>query len=356
MMAFGTVDCHAYSAVAFSRSLGYGYCYDRDTKPEAATCALNYCRQNASDPDTCGVAYSGSARSNYALAIGKHHWGIGSDDTSPDADRAALGFCAASDCTVRVRWSESKGEPDFPTHAPLVVTDPAHTAVLIEMSGSLAEHVPDECHLDRIDGPWSTPSTIAIVDGEAINGLKLLLDRFCTPHKVGGKELKIDLRAADLLVRINAYIAAGIPPQQILLFGHSAGAWASLMVKSQHPALVNAVIAIAPAFAGKIATRNPWWWEVRAKYLARLAASTDLSALVFSFAGDAFEPPDGLGDLARAHGVTFVPVTSGEISSAGCHMAGHYILRDPCFERTWGNTVRNYIVDRLRKASRSSAQ
>ena len=46
---------------------------------------------------------------------------------------------------------------------------------------------------------------------------------------------------------------------------HSAGAWASINLKSRYPKKIKGVITFQPAFAGKIKSRksNPFWEEVK---------------------------------------------------------------------------------------------
>ncbi|WP_423065485.1 DUF4189 domain-containing protein [Devosia sp. CN2-171] len=96
----------AYTAVAISDSRAYGYCNNMQSLGEAADCAMRYCRQSATDPQTCVVGFQSEPTGNYALAIGDGGWGAAMGQSQAEADRDALGYCKAAGCVVVARWTE----------------------------------------------------------------------------------------------------------------------------------------------------------------------------------------------------------------------------------------------------------
>jgi hypothetical protein len=96
----------AYTAVAVSQSLAYGYCNNMQSLGEATECAMRYCQQSASDPQTCTVGLESEPTGHYALAIGGGGWGAASGQSQAEADRDALGYCQRAGCEVVARWTE----------------------------------------------------------------------------------------------------------------------------------------------------------------------------------------------------------------------------------------------------------
>ena len=115
--------------------------------------------------------------------------------------------------------------------------------------------------------------------------------------------------------------------------GHSAGAWASLLVAREGPGWFNAVVAFGPAFAGLRATR--------------------IDALIFAFEGDPYEPPEDLAFLRRIPRVELVVLSGTRIDDVSCgSRSAHLTERKPCFHATQGARIRDYIERRLRRAER----
>jgi hypothetical protein len=96
----------AYTAVAVSEKLAYGYCNNMQSVGEATECAMKYCRQSATDPQTCAVGLQSEPNGHYSLAIGGGGWGVASGDSEAEADRSALGYCRSEACVVVARWTE----------------------------------------------------------------------------------------------------------------------------------------------------------------------------------------------------------------------------------------------------------
>lgn len=96
----------AYTAVAISDSRAYGYCNNQQSIGAARDCALQYCKQSASDPHTCVIGLESEPTGHYSLAIGGGAWGVASGETEVEADSDALLYCKASNCQIVARWTE----------------------------------------------------------------------------------------------------------------------------------------------------------------------------------------------------------------------------------------------------------
>lgn len=154
-------------------------------------------------------------------------------------------------------------------------------------------------------------------------------------------------RADEILAAAARFRAIGVPARNIFLFGHSAGGWSSLMAARKSPALFNAVIAFAPAFAGPRyeQAKYPWW---RGDYLPRqiayLRQAPRLDALIFAYDDDDFERPADLAPLATIPGLHIVPFNA-------C-ASGHRTAYSDCFRARARNDIDQYIRERLGDGTR----
>ena len=106
MSLAATPAAMAYTAVAISGKLAYGYCNNMQSVGEATDCAMQYCQQSAPDPHTCAAGIQSEPTGHYSLAIGGGGWGVASGDSEAEADRSALGYCRSAACVVVARWTE----------------------------------------------------------------------------------------------------------------------------------------------------------------------------------------------------------------------------------------------------------
>ena len=156
------------------------------------------------------------------------------------------------------------------------------------------------------------PFWVQKLQGETIDGRPILFHFPCIrtqTDKVDGTmcERGVCKRAAMIQEVVGNCVARGYRSSNIFLAGYSTGAWASLLVKRANPALVNGVIATAPAFDGKREERfcqTPECRdrEARDRGLMRLqhdrwlggdaSARPELNALVLGFYCDPFGYPD----------------------------------------------------------------
>ncbi|MBL8835489.1 MAG: DUF4189 domain-containing protein, partial [Alphaproteobacteria bacterium] len=305
------------------------------------------------DCDVLAVAPAGTC---LALARGPGaNLGWALRDGADAARAAALGACgrggAAAACTVVAARCLPAVASRRIVGPPRRIDDPERAIVVIHSHGSLPTREADPCEMDRVNAPFGVPSVIDALEGETIAGRRVVVDGFCTPTRIGPMDPNTGLRTPKVIPRMReiaaraaAYVAAGVPAQQILLSGHSAGGWASLLVERERPDLIAGVIAFAPAAFGVAATRPPPVEAARRRRYADLTATAALRALVFGFAGDAFETADDLAVLARVPGVAFVAVPADAIDGRPCAFAPHQRVRDPCFAETQAERIRRFIA------------
>lgn len=224
------------------------------------------------------------------------------------------------------------------------------TILVIYSHGSRAENLADRCA--PLAG--TTPPIIRQLAGRSVHGQRLVVYAHCSSTGAGAFDArerhgrpKVEQRAADLERRVAAFVALGMPAERIVLAGHSAGGWISLLVAAEHEPRVAGAIAFAPAFAGPMRTRSDGWQWLRDLHAERLARASRIDALVFAFAGDGFEGPDDLAFLAGISGVEMVSVANPALAGPAC--GGHSAHRtsfSPCFARDHGARLVDFVAQR----------
>lgn len=246
--------------------------------------------------------------------------------------------------------------PALSGDGPLKLADPTTTAVLIYNHGSRSESQTDLCNPLAEDGN-TTPSIVRALAGDTLAGRQLAVFVFCTGTKIGsfrsnggGGTPKLAGRREDIAQLVDAFRDAGQPPELLFLMGHSAGGFASLLVESASPEAQNAVIAFAPAFAGRRSDRSPAWQELRQTYVRELKRGGPADALVYAFQGDPYNRPEDLAFLAGIPGVTLIQhFNLGRGDGVGCGFADpHRTVFLDCFVRAQEETLRRYLAGRLR--------
>lgn len=193
----------------------------------------------------------------------------------------------------------------------LSVHDPTSVILVIFLHGSETENQQDIC-VPR--GTWSsTPAVISALCGAAIDGRHLLVFAHCTnvsPSTTGQitpADTKVSRRFIELGKLIGAFLTMGFKKEQIVVAGHSTGAWVALLFLALNPGAYCGAIAFAPAFSGKSATRSADWENLRSSSVASIAQAQKLPALIYAFEHDEFENPDALCFLKQLPETEFIP-------------------------------------------------
>ena len=124
---------------------------------------------------------------------------------------------------------------------------------------------------------------------------------------------------------------------KIVLSGHSAGAWASITLKSKFPEKIDGVIALNPAFAGPKKGRSSFWEDIR-KYGINLINFANLkNIIVFSHNKDKYETPKSLSFLSNSELVNFNDSSSSRCKGKVMLGGYHGITLTKCFAETNNN-------------------
>ena len=359
------VAASAAAPAAADEVMALGYARGRAAiavaRPDSAAASAAARAQCGSDCRILAVAPAGTC---FALAREQgptFGWAV--EETEPVAREAATGACrdgnrGRSCAVVAARCLPAERAPaHYGSPTPLHVANPTNTIVIIHMHGSRQPNEPDPCEMNQVNAEYGVPSVINALDGTVIAGRRVLVDGFCPPTRVGvmdpqiGQLTKLAPRVLDLGRRAAAYVAAGVPPRQIILSGHSSGGWAALMVERERPDVIGGVIAFAPGAFGTSGARPALTQQVRRTRYAELRSAARLRALVFGFAGDDFESADDLQVLALTRGVSFMPIPQPGPAGRRCVLPPHSRVRDPCFSETQGGRIRAFIAARVAGSS-----
>lgn len=228
--------------------------------------------------------------------------------------------------------------------------------VLLYMPGSGQEFRPDPCDRQPRNSLGHPPKWFADLDGTRIGGWLVYAKTYCTPTKVGEYNAgersgtpKVVKRAKDIGDEVRRLNAQGVPPERIFLIGNSAGGWASLLTAVEDPTGFNGIVAMAPAFAGEKDDRDAGWWWIRERLQRRIESASQIDALVFAFAKDAFEEPCDLEFLGRIDGIRFEPLPSSSIDGVDCSWfsSAHRLHQQRCFYETQLPLIREFIEERV---------
>ncbi len=120
----------------------------------------------------------------------------------------------------------------------------------------------------------------------------------------------------------------------IVLSGHSAGGWDSLVLKSNFPSEIDGVIAFHPARSGKFAgTKNPHkgWINWRNYKISMIKVDKLENVLVFSHEKDKYESPKTSKFLSDSQSVRFVDVSDTNCKKKLKTGGWHGITLTKCF-------------------------
>ena len=248
------------------------------------------------------------------------------------------------------------------------ISNKENTILIIYTHGSDVDWVLDKC-----SKPWNkTPPVIRQLHDQKIKKFQIKIYHLCSgvrgwtekerikmweAHQESGKlssdvtdkkkvplmqKRKQVLKQKVIKEKIDSFAKQGF--ENIVLAGHSAGAWASITLKSKFPEKIDGVIALNPAVAGTLKNRKEWpWWEDIKNYLINLMELSDLTnELVYSHNKDKFEIPETLFFLSNLSSVKFI-----DLSTSGCKgekkfNGYHGITLTECFAK-YEETNKNII-------------
>ena len=120
----------------------------------------------------------------------------------------------------------------------------------------------------------------------------------------------------------------------IVLSGHSAGGWDSLVLKSNYPSEIDGVIAFHPARSGKFAkAKKPHkgWINWRNYKISMIKVEQLENVLVFSHEKDKYENPKTTKFLSDSENVIFVDVSDTNCKKKLTTGGWHGITLTKCF-------------------------
>ena len=193
----------------------------------------------------------------------------------------------------------------------------------------------DDLFWNTYDSGEGLAASFKLVDNKGV----LLIDR----HPVL-------LRQKVIKMKVDEFKEQGF--NNIVLTGHSAGAWDSITVKSQFPSEIDGVIALSPARSGKyvksLKKDDVWqaWKDHRDLKISWIKLDKLENILVYSHDQDDFETPESLSFLISLESVNFFDLSSSECLKG---KDGHGITETKCWNES--KETKNQIVEYLESLS-----
>ena len=138
--------------------------------------------------------------------------------------------------------------------------------------------------------------------------------------------------------------------RNIILVGHSAGAWSSLVLKSQFPNQINGVIAFSPARSGKFAKEKKphrGWINWRNYKMSLIKVDKLSKVLVYAHEKDPYENTKTLSFLSEAKTVRFIDLSDTKCKKKKLLGGYHGIHLTKCFAES--DPKRKEIINYLNK-------
>lgn len=201
---------------------------------------------------------------------------------------------------------------------PLALDRPTGKVVIVYNHGTASPQKPENCS----QSGNRAPSSLTELQGAGLVIYYLCGQSYESGSTWGNAGSYVYKRMNEVRAVLDELIAAGVEPANIFLSGHSAGGWVSLMSARYFPEKFNAVIAFAPAFAGKRSEESvyPWWLkEVRPAQIKDLTQAPVIKALVFAYPDDPYERPEDLQYLSDQYPAT-VSMVSNSCNLGNPHM------------------------------------
>ncbi len=245
--------------------------------------------------------------------------------------------------TKKNHWQNNRG---------LGIANPKSKAVILYLHGSVVEKMDDRCDPNSTVLGDSVPEVVQQLNGAQLMGLEVMVFAPCHGRATRlGEPLKIDQRVEAIDETLKELKRAGIDSSQIFLVGQSAGGWAALLHQKRHPNSVNAVVAFAPAFAGKKQMRPEIWQQRHESQAAEILSANLISSLVFAFKNDDYNSQDDLNFLSKVKGTTLLKLPGDAIAGVDCDIplfgSSHRNVFRKCFDQTQSVVLKNFLQDRL---------
>jgi pimeloyl-ACP methyl ester carboxylesterase len=240
-------------------------------------------------------------------------------------------------------WQNNRG---------LSIANPKSKAVILYLHGSVVEKMDDRCDPNSSLLGESVPEVVQQLNGAKVLGLEVMVFAPCHGRATKlGEPLKIDQRVQAIDETLKELNRAGVDPSQIFLVGQSAGGWAALLHQKRHPKSVNAVVAFAPAFAGKKQWRPEVWQQRHESQAAEILSANLISSLVFAFKNDDYNSQDDLDFLSRVKGTTLLKLPDDAIAGVHCDIplfgSSHKNAFRKCFDQTQSAVLKSFLQKRL---------
>ena len=256
------------------------------------------------------------------------------------------------------------------------ISDLKKSIVIIYNHGSYGQAKIDYCN----KGAMNVPEVIRNLHNKKINDLTIKIYRLCSGvrglkeldwdkvhnlEKVEGNangfiemsdhegiqiydKLKQTNKRKIMLDKVNELIGKGFT--NIILAGHSCGAWASLYLTGRFPDKIKGSIALNPACGGEIDYRKEWpaWGALRNYEESILLQLSEINSLIFIHDKDPFENSETLSFLNNINKIQIINYTNFECKGkfgANAHYHPVYPKEDNCFAK-W-EAKNNYIINYL---------
>lgn len=231
-----------------------------------------------------------------------------------------------------------------PPESRFVIPDAGRQTVVIYNHGTTRPQRRENCaaYFNR------PPDTLLALRTDGILVFKLCSTATERPGRVEAGSY-IYRRMAENEAVIRRLRRAGVPANRIFVAGHSAGGWTALMLKARQPALFNAAIAFAPAFAGRRTgpgSSRHWRDVVRPAQIAEMKRAKSLPALVFAYTDDPFNRPGDLAFLETGFGGS-VQLVGYDCETGRKHLIHHY----DCKATETTKRMRAFIARRIGAAN-----
>lgn len=231
-----------------------------------------------------------------------------------------------------------------PIESPITLPRVEGQVIVIYNHGTKAAYFPENC----LRGNAEPPASLRRLEGERLRIFFLCSE--ATEDRDGVLGNYVFRRVLEIEKTIQRLVAAGVPASHIVVAGHSAGGWSSLMLQSTRELGIAGVVAFAPAFAGPRAGEAlglSWRTEARPAQIRQLKTGRPLRALFFAYPGDEFEWPEDLAFLPQTYPDTV------EMVSYSCRgvREPHVTHQNDCREEETAEKIRVFIETSVRRAS-----